>query len=52
MVIRCPIAQFGCASASVTVARASASSGQSRRAPPLAVRMIRSTAAMSSPTSA
>ena len=52
MVIRWPIAQFGWASASLTVARANCSSGQSRNAPPLAVRMIRSTDAVSSPTSA
>ncbi len=52
MVMRWPIAQLGCARASFTVAFAKASSGQSRRAPPEAVRMMRSTAPMSSPVSA
>jgi hypothetical protein len=52
MVIRCPIAQFGCDEASASVAVASFSAGQSRKAPPEAVMITRSTAFMSSPTSA
>ena len=49
MVILCPIAQFGCEDACSTVADASRSSGQSRNAPPEAVMVTCSTAAMSSP---
>ena len=52
MVIRWPIDQFGCATASASVAAAMPLGGQSRNGPPEAVRMIRSTAAMSSPASA
>ena len=37
MVIRCPMAQLGWVDASATVAAASRSSGQSRKAPPDAV---------------
>ncbi len=52
MVIRCPIAQFGCDEASARVAVASFSAGQSRNAPPEAVMITRSTARISSPASA
>ena len=52
MVMRCPMSQFGWLDASSSVAEASLSMGQSRNAPPEAVMMTRSTAAISSPTSA